>query len=329
MNIDLFFTKLIVHLQLDTLLSEVSEVTGGLTHKMYKFETKQGKYIVKLLNPHIMKRHKALGNFKRADELEEILIKNNIPIISSLIFSDNKMQEIEGQFFYVYKWYSGLVLKGKDIKKINCKKIGTVLADIHNIDRKREIYKRDEINIDWNRYIEIAKTQNSLIYGLLKDNVTLLNDSQSNGNLAIKNMPDIVSICHNDLDSKNVLWKNDSFKIIDLECLNYSNPYLELFELALCWSGYEEYNINFVYLKAFIEAYFKDDRNVNLDWETLYDSNYGRLEWLEFNVRRALMIECDTIEEQELGISQVKETIAHVIYYDSIKNELIKVLSTL
>jgi len=327
MNRDLFFTKLSTELQLGDLLSEVSEVTGGLTHKMYKFETKQGRYIVKLLNPHIMKRATALGNFKRADELEEILRKHNIPIIPSLNFNNNKMQEIDGQFFYVYEWYSGLALTGKEIQKNNCEIIGSVLANIHNIDIRSEKYTRDEINIDWNKYIELSKEQGSPIFSLLKDKEILLYDSQIKGNLAIKNIPDIISICHNDLDSKNVLWVNDSFKIIDLECLNYSNPYLELLELALCWSGYEECNIKFDYLKAFINAYFKDNRNVNMDWETLYYSNYGRLEWLEYNVKRALLLECDTKDEQELGINQVKETISHVIYYDSIKSELIEILS--
>ena len=63
-------------------------------------------------------------------------------------------------------------------------------------------------------------------------------------NEAIKKLLPVKAICHNDMDSKNVLWIGDEFKLIDLECLRYSNPYLELFELALCWSGYEGCNIN-------------------------------------------------------------------------------------
>ncbi len=51
-------------------------------------------------------------------------------------------------------------------------------------------------------------------------------------------------------------------KIIDLECLGYSNPYLELYKLALCWSGYEKCNINFDLFKTFFKAYFN---NTDLD----------------------------------------------------------------
>lgn len=79
-------------------------------------------------------------------------------------------------------------------------------------------------------------------------------------------------------------------------------PCLELFELALCWSGYESCNINFDLFNTFINSYFENSQlNKNIDFETLYYSNFGRLEWLEYNIKRALMIECDTEEKQQLG----------------------------
>ena len=62
---------------------------------------------------------------------------------------------------------------------------------------------------------------------------------------------------------------------------------------------------------------------MNIDWETIYYANNGRLEWLEFNIKRSLMIDCDTVEEQNIGLNEVKETIEHVVYYDSIKDEIL------
>lgn len=35
------------------------------------------------------------------------------------------------------------------------------------------------------------------------------------------------------------------------------------------------------------------------------------------------MIECDTEEEQKLGISEVKETVEHIVYYDKVKDEIL------
>ncbi|HBE84288.1 MAG TPA: hypothetical protein DDW53_00480, partial [Lachnoclostridium sp.] len=324
MNIKDFFDKISTNLKIGKIISEPERITGGFTHKMYKINTDNGQYIIKLLNPNIMSRETAMSNYNQADFIEEILKHNNIPAIYSLVFNEKKMQLQNGQFFYVYDWFDGKSLKSNEIKEDNCHKIGKVLADIHNIDLQSGEFIRGEIHVDFNKYIELPKESNSPIYEMLQDKVEILNESMNEGNKAIKNIPNVLSICHNDMDSKNVLWLKDNYRIIDLECLGYSNPYLELFELALCWSGYEECNINYDLFNSLFDSYLRNTTlDVNIDWETIYYCNFGRLEWLEFNIKRALMIGCNTKEEQELGINQVRETIKHVIYYDKVKNEIL------
>ena len=205
MNINLFFEKLVNKLNLGNIIEEPSRVSGGLTHKMYKLFTEKGRYIVKLLNPNIMKRKTAIDNFNKADELEEILRKNNISAIYSLIFNNKKMQEIDGQYFYVYEWYDGKSLKDSEIKEFHCKIIGEVLANIHNIDLIYESEEVNEKNIDWNYYINLAKEKKSPIYEMLYDKIDILNDSMNNGNQSIYKLPNVKAICHNDMDSKNVM----------------------------------------------------------------------------------------------------------------------------
>jgi Ser/Thr protein kinase RdoA (MazF antagonist) len=324
MKLDAFFDKIVNQLYLGDMISSPIQITGGLTHRMFKIETKSGKYIIKLLNPNIMKRNTAMANFQRADQIEEILKDNNIDAIYSLKFNNKKMQEIDGQYFYVFKWYVGKSLKESEIKKINCNKIGELVAKIHNIDLKFEENNLSEKKIDFKYYINLAKEEKSPIYNYLYDKLDILNDSLKFGNTAIHRLPNVKAICHNDLDSKNVLWINDDYKIIDLECLGYSNPYLELYELALCWSGYEECSINFELFNEFFKSYFSNSKlDDNINWEDIYYANNGRLEWLEFNIKRSLMIECSTKEEQEIGIKEVKKTIEHVVYYAKMKDDII------
>jgi len=324
MNLKEFFETILISFNMGKMVSEPEKVTGGLTHKMYKINTDKGNYIIKLLNPNIMSRATAMNNYNRADLIEEKLKQNNVPAIYSLIYNKKKMQELNGQYFYVYNWYDGKSLKNNEIKKSNCNKIGEALANIHNIDLKNKEFMRNEIHVDFNKYIESAKKIDSPIYDLLQDKVEILNESMNCGNKAIKSMPKLLSICHNDMDSKNVLWIKDDYKIIDLECLGYSNPYLELFELAICWSGYEKCNIDYDLFNSFFNSYFRNTTlDTNINWETVYYCNFGRLEWLEFNIKRALMIECDTKEEQDLGINEVKETIEHVVYYAKVKDEIL------
>jgi hypothetical protein len=125
------------------------------------------------------------------------------------------------------------------------------------------------------------------------------------------------------------LWVDGNPFIIDLECLGYGNPFWDMFSLALSWSGNELCNINFDLLKAFIVSYHEEYGNVQVDWETLYGSGFGWLEWLEYNIKRALMIECTDEEERKMGISEVHGTIHRIVYYHSIKEKLLQNLTTI
>ena len=162
-----------------------------------------------------MKRPTAIVNFENADRFEEILKENNIDAIYSIKFNDKKMQLLDGQYFYVYDWYNGKSLKDNEIKNINCKKIGKQLAEIHNITLKEDAWIEDVKNIDWQYYVNLAKEKESPIYEMLFDKIDILSESMFKGNGVVERLPNYVAVCHNDLDSKNVLWIKDECKIID------------------------------------------------------------------------------------------------------------------
>ncbi len=308
---------------LGTLESEPQKLKGGFLHKMYSLFTTKGRYAVKLLNPHIMQRETAMGNYRTAERFEFMLEEKGIPVIPSLVFSGKKMQSIKGQFFYLYDWYDGKALKREEITEPHCREIGKLLAGIHALDRHKEARAQEEIHIDWEFYIKQYSEKNKELYGLLKENLPLLLESQNNGNAAVKKLPSIVSVCHNDMDSKNVLWKGMDCRIIDLECLGYSSPFVELYELALCWSGYQECRMDYRLFRCFLESYAGAGGELPEDWETIYWSNYGRLEWLEYNMKRSLSMECAE-DEIGMGISEVKNTMENIIYYRSAKEDILR-----
>lgn len=100
---------------------------------------------------------------------------------------------------------------------------------------------------------------------------------------------------------------------------------MEMYELALCWSGYENCEIDYNLFSTFIHSYVVAGGQLPRDWENVYYSNYGRLEWLEYNLKRSLGLECSE-EEIEIGIEQVKETMAHVSFYNDIKDDILNCL---
>lgn len=311
----------------------VKSVSGGYMHKMVCLQTDMGKYAIKMLNPTIMKRADAHANFAAAEELEKLLEENQLPIVPALTFGGKKMQQItmnqldaphaQMQYYYVFEWTEARALSSKDVQKEHCEIIGETLAKIHRIKQSKEPSTRSRIEVDWDRYIRLADIKHIEIAPMLAKNRVLLYHSQNQGNAALAKLPNRTSICNGDMDCKNVLWEKGKPQIIDLESLSYGNPYMDMFELALCWSGYEHCAINAEFLLAFIKAYSRECKDFKPDWEVLYETNCGRLEWLEYNVKRALMIECESEEERQLGIRQVVETLEHVVYYHSVRDELL------
>lgn len=300
-----------------------THLNGGFMHKVYKVDTDQGIYTLKLLNPFVMQRETAMANYAKAEQIEFLLEQHDIPILPSLSFGGRKMQEIDGQYFYIFDYFFGNPLKKDEITEYHCREMGKVLAKIHSIDKRVENENFFEMSIDWESYLTEMKKVDVRLYTILNDAFSIIIDSQNRSNLARKKLPQIVSICHNDMDCKNVLWNGNDYRIIDLECLSYNNPFMELFELALCWSGYENYQIDFQMFQAFLQGYKNEGGELPTDWKTLYDCNNGRLEWLEYNIKRVLGINCGE-DEKEIGIEQVEETVQHIVYYSKIEKQILE-----
>lgn len=116
------------------IISEPEQLKGGFMHKMYSLFTTKGKYAIKLLDSYVMKRDTVFKNYRIAKELEAKLEETDIPILPALTFNGKKIQEIDGQYFYLFDFYEGKSLKGEEITNEHCKKTGKVLAKIHNIE---------------------------------------------------------------------------------------------------------------------------------------------------------------------------------------------------
>lgn len=302
-------------LGLGELTAEPKPLSGGFMHRMYSLETEKEKYAVKLLNPYIMKRDTAMENYRQAEGLETELEKRGLPIIPALTFGGRKMQELKGQYFYLFEWFEGKALTGEEIGNEHCERIGEILAEIHRIDVRQGKAEIDESHGDWAFYEGLLREENSELAGLLEENSELLADCQERGNRALKRIPDVVTICHGDMDSKNVLWRGAEFRIIDLECLSYGSPYMEMYNLALNWAGYEECRIDFEKLRTLAAAYRNAGGLMPEEWESLYESEYiGRLDWLEYNLKRTLGIEGGR-DEKKLGAAMVKWAVEHLRYY--------------
>ena len=305
-------------------------VSGGLMHKMYKVQTCSGTYAVKVLNPEIMKRPDAAKNYERAEKLEELLETAGLPIVPALVSGGKKMLEFDGDFFYIFNWQEGSITDWNTITKDQCFVAGQLLGRIHKIDAHNvEAQEPEECNIDFEAYIKIADKKPSGILPLLAENLELLKASQIKLNQARKNLPAMKAITDDDMDPKNVMWYKGQPHIIDLECLDYGNPLSSCLNLALQWSGTVNQNFNKENLTAFYDGYLKAYDNGFRSYDELFGIAYSWLEWLEYNIKRALGLEVSSEQEIKLGQEEVKNTIDRIKYLTQIENEVRVCLSEL
>ena len=306
-------TKLMKRCGLGEVTAKITPVSGGLMHRMYKVRTDSGIYAVKRLNPEIMKRPTARENYAAAEALEARLEEARVPMVAALTLKGRKMQELDGEFFYIFRWQKGRITDANTVTAEQCRKAGELLGRIHAIDSRAAEPDAPELStIDFAGYARMAQEAGNPVAELLAENTNLLETAQKRLNESRKALPAIVSICDDDMDPKNVMWFRGKPFVIDLECLAYGNPVGAFVDLALQWAGMTNGVYRRENLEAFYEGYRSAYDNGFLAYDTLYGIAYTWVEWLAYNIRRALGLEGCSKEERQLGEWEVRNTVARI-----------------
>ena len=306
--------KLIKDRGLGEVIPPVTPVSGGLMHRMYRVNTGKGSYAVKHLNPGIMKRPGVRENYRKAEDLEQLLEDAGIPIVPALAFGGRKMQEEDGEYFYVFHWQEGRITDWNNITPEQCRQAGNILGRIHALWPARTAHREPELSdVDWDGYLAEAERQDSAIAPLLRENLELLKYAEGAMNSARRVLPDIECVTDEDMDPKNVMWTDGQPAVIDLECLDLGNPVSGVLQLSLQWSGITTCALDTEKTAAFFAGYLKAYDNGFRDYGKVLGLAYTWVEWLEYNITRALGQSQDR-KEQETGISEVRNTVRRIRY---------------
>jgi Ser/Thr protein kinase RdoA (MazF antagonist) len=298
---------------------------------MFSVETTKGKYAVKALNPQIMLRPTAMKNIINSEIVAKIA-SNKISALPAIIFNGSSIQEVDGQFFLIFNWVKGKRLKAKEINNSHCIKIGETLANIHRTNFSQlEISNNSghaAEDINWRYYLNMGEESNLEWTNILRENIINLYNWTIQANESAKLLSSNMIISHRDLDPKNVMWIEDTPIIIDWESAGFVNPMHELIETAIYWSESETGDINKDRFLEFIKAYKNIFGALHANWRMVLLNGFsGKLGWLEYSLKRSLGIECTDKEEQNLGTSQVIETINSIKHYSSMISEIEKWLN--
>ncbi len=309
----------------------ISKLSGGLMHKMFKVETDKGIYCIKVLNPEVMSRKEAYGNFVVSESVSNLAKKNGIPVSSALDIDGNYLINLDGIYYMVFDFVDGNTLKDNEITIAHCKKIGSVLAHIHSLDYKELSLEpsSSELKVlcDWGSYIDNPNfhkmSYKKLYLNNYKKYYSMLKRANERSNASSINQ----TICHSDMDPKNVMWNNDNPIIIDWECAGVSNPERELLEVAMCWSGFLANDFSEEKFIAVFREYSKYRSIDNIEWFDVICGNLvGRFEWLKYNLERSLGIISNDEDEIKIAENEVTKTIEEINRYLDLIGDMYNIL---
>lgn len=307
---------------LGEVIADVESVSGGFMHRMYKVTAESGVYAVKHLNAEIMKRPDARDNFARAEKLEGILESHNIPLVPAMVIGGKKMQRVDDQYFYIFRWQEGRITDWSHISDEMCYKAGNILGRIHGIEPKITEHQPVKTSrVDWHGYARRAKEENAEIGPILAENEELLVYAERELNKARASLPDMLCISDEDMDPKNIMWDHGNPWVIDLECLDYGNPVSHVMQLALQWAGIVSRKLSAEKLTAFFHGYLEAYDNGFRSYGDVVGVAYTWIEWLEYNIQRALG-NCVDEEERQTGIAQVRYTIDRIQYIRRMEGQI-------
>lgn len=201
---------------------KITKLSGGLMHKMFKVETTKGIYCVKVLNKEVMSRKEAYNNFIISESISNLAKNNGIPVSSALDINGNYLTKLDDIYYMVFDYVDGITLKDDEITLEHCKKIGNILAHIHSLNYKEIKIDTniENINIeyDWDIYINNSNFNKMSYQDLYLNNYKKYKSILKRVNERFNSINKIQTICHNDMDPKNVMWNNDKGSCKNKSC---------------------------------------------------------------------------------------------------------------
>lgn len=315
-------------------VKNITKLTGGLMHKMFKVETDKNIYAIKVLNTEVMKREEAYNNFVISETISNLAKENNIPVSSAIKINENYLTKYQDFYYMVFIYIEGKTLQDNEITIAHCQEIGKLLAKIHSLDYKRINLESEKIKYkklyDWEGYTLELKFKDMSYKKEYLENYKKYNSLLKRANERFNDSNNTFTICHRDMDPKNVMWKNNKPIVIDWESATLANPYRELLEDALCWSGFLSNKFDEEKFLAVFKEY-QEERNIkDIDWYDVICGNLvGRFGWLKYNLERSLGIKSNDQEEMTLAEKEVLKTIDEINRYINLIGTMYDLISKL
>ncbi len=294
-------------------------LSGGLLHRVYRFQTTQGRFAVKVLNPTIMEYANVRENFQLSERVARAVASAGLPTITAVECGENVLQDIGPVSVMVFPWVDARALSSVSAGPTQARQIGNILGRIHALPLRLDGLHppvlpdpQEGEEAGWTLLVEEAKQKQLTWAGearlLLPQIAAWLRSSEE----ARQTLGGKWVISHGDLDQKNILWSDEHTPwLIDWEAAGYVQPAIEAVGGALDWGGQAAGALDASAFQAYLEGYRREATLTTQEVRhglRAYCGNWCG--WLKFNMQRSLGLATSGAEEQALGTRETFGTLA-------------------
>ncbi|HVV68053.1 MAG TPA: phosphotransferase [Gammaproteobacteria bacterium] len=294
----LFFEHVCQHFSLGTFLQS-EEISNGLLHHVWRIQTTQGEFAVKLLNSAIKKLqgHKILG-YDQSQHIAAQMQKRGIPAVGAIPVKVNSrlsyLLNTDSGRIMVHPWVNGR--NDISITNLHAAAIGRLLGQIHNLQLSAAQFASPLWGVyssaQWRRLLhEISQAQIPELT-FLAEKLDWLVDLSAEAQQAFTLLNSNLILSHRDLNPKNILWQDNAAPwLIDWEYAGPINPQLERFIVACNWSNITTQNPNKNLFQEVMAGYASEVQSTaKIFPEKTVLAGYAGyvLDWIIFNCRRAI-----------------------------------------
>jgi thiamine kinase-like enzyme len=301
---------------LDSPVSKLQAVIGGLLHHTWRLETTTGTFAVKELNQEIMSRPTARKNYMLSEQIAAAFQAEHTPAVAALRHNDNPLLEIDGKTVIVFPWIEGKTLPPTTAGPEYAQQIGMLLGRMHRLNLHTLGLQQPEMELiplaQWEPLVQRAKEQQLSCAEELEAVLPHLLEWSTLSNQSAEILQRKLVVSHRDLDQKNVLWQDEHTPwLIDWEAAGLINPTFEAVSTALSWSGQTVGELDQATFFAFLQSYREAGAVLQVAGRDALHGCMGNwLHWLAYNLRRALGELTSEPDQQALGLHEVHNTLA-------------------
>lgn len=282
------------------------KISRGFMHQVWKITTSEGIFAIKQFQCDVTEK-----NIIVTETIARAFKNNNIPAIAALISNADPLLSIDNNYYLVYPWYEGSFLSRKKSDIDFAIKVGEILGKMHNlnlcIEHAVKIDWSMESITDWKEWIQQAERMKKPWSKVIKQYQLILSAwiVQAEKFAEIRDRDLILS--HNDLIPDNIIWSSsDDPMIIDWDHAGYINREIDLFNVAINWSGIYGGEVDAKCFSALLKFYENiTQHKIIITPDIVYASLTSWLNWLTLNIKRSIGLIKATKKQQYLAEREI------------------------